>query len=676
MIILFGILIFIVSLGSFDRVQAADHITQEQENNDTIQAANPIKPNTYYTGKIENWDYWGDKAQDYFKVTLPSDGNVILSIANKVDIGWKMNLLDGNGNWYTGVNTLTSVDVVDKNIKKSEVSIGLPKGTYYIHIEGNDEKTVGIPYVFSVKFSVSNYYEREFNDSVQTANNIALNQSYNGCIEYWNYWGNRAQDYYRLVLPNDGNVTLSLANKVGVGWKITLLDGSGNVYRNESSNTSVDVQDKNIKRSEISVGLPKGTYYVRIEGVDEKSINIPYEFMVKYQSSLFYEREFNDSIGTSNQVVLNQIYTGEIEYYDYWGGKDNDYYRVQLNQSGNITLQMQNQTSSTWNFDIKNGNGDVLQTGTTNNHSTGKSYFTYNLSKGVYYIRVYGDDSTVSIPYHFSVNASFPTPTLAAKQISVVNNTGKKDIVSVKNLQVGDIVKVYNQFGKLLGTSKPVQDKQSSATISVIQFGTNQGKIYVSVTNYGMKESSKKEITFSAEKVSATLVSNQIKVTNNRGKYDVVTVNALQEGDVIKVYDKSGKLIGTSQPVAKSKSSVNVNIKQLSTSKGTIFVSVTSSGKLESSKTSTAFVGEKSSKPPSNNSISITVSLKISSLQKGDIVKVYNHSGQLMVTSKPVSNGQTSVTVSIPKQANQQEQMYITVTSEGADESTNVAVTI
>jgi hypothetical protein len=670
--IIFTCMLSVYSVGN---VEAASIL--EKENNDTIQSANSIKLNTSYSGSIKEWDYWGDQDQDYFKISLPSDGNLTLSIANKVGIGWNMKLLDGNGSEYNSVSSLTSVNVVDKNIKRSEVSIGLPKGTYYILLEGTNEKSEGITYEFTLKHKASAYYQKEFNDYIQTSNNIALNKSYSGVIEYWDYWSDQAKDYYRIVLPNDGNVILSLGNKVGVGWKITLIDGNGTKYRSIDSNTSVDVKDKGIKNSEISAGLPKGTYYVLLEGLNETSIDVPYSFSVKYQASPFYEKEFNDSIETANNIVFNKNYSGVIEYYDYWSDQAFDFYRIQLSQSTEINIQLHNKIGSIWNFEIQNGSGEVLQTGSTDRNSNAKSSFTYQLNKGVYYIKIHGDGSTVNIPYKFSVNASLPTPIPNASLIAVTNNTGKADLITVKGLKVGDIVKVYNQAGKLIGTSKAVANAQTSTSVSINQLGTESSKLSVTVTNSGMKESGKRTITYQAEKISAKLSTGKIAVKNNRGENDTVTISSLSEGDVIKVYDKTGKnVLATSQPVAKGKTSMTVSIKQLGTKAGSILVSIANKGKLESGKTSKSFSGELSSTPPSVNNMSVTVALKIDNLKAGDIVKIYDKSGKLLTTSKPVPAGQKSMSVNIKKSLGKLENVYITVTHKGSDESSKVAVTL
>lgn len=95
---------------------------------------------------------------------------------------------------------------------------------------------------------------------------------------------------------------------------------------------------------------------------------------------------------------------------------------------------------------------------------------------------------------------------------------------------------------------------------------------------------------FTKMKVSSTLKTSQIKVVNYKNKSDVVTVSSLKAGDYIKVYNSKGTLLATSKKATKS--SVSVSIKQLSKTKGTIYVTKTSTSSLESSKQKQSYKAE------------------------------------------------------------------------------------
>ncbi|MEC1182113.1 Ig-like domain-containing protein [Bacillus altitudinis] len=91
-----------------------------------------------------------------------------------------------------------------------------------------------------------------------------------------------------------------------------------------------------------------------------------------------------------------------------------------------------------------------------------------------------------------------PTSALKGNQINIVNNKKKNDVITVSQLAKQDLVKIYNQSGKLIGQSTVSKGKVVKVTIK--QLGTKGGKIYVTVTGKDMSESSKTVKSFKAEK--------------------------------------------------------------------------------------------------------------------------------------------------------------------------------
>jgi hypothetical protein len=88
-------------------------------------------------------------------------------------------------------------------------------------------------------------------------------------------------------------------------------------------------------------------------------------------------------------------------------------------------------------------------------------------------------------------------------------------------------------------------------------------------------------------KSNAPTVNNMDIVNNLAPTADTVTVSQLNAGDVIKVYDSAagGNLLGQSPPVANGLTSELVSIAQLGTAAGQVYVSITSTGKTESTLT-------------------------------------------------------------------------------------------
>ncbi|MGV8983312.1 hypothetical protein [Clostridium sp.] len=189
------------------------------------------------------------------------------------------------------------------------------------------------------------------------------------------------------------------------------------------------------------------------------------------------------------------------------------------------------------------------------------------------------------------------------------NAVGTTDTVTVTNLKVGDIVKVYSTatadgksaVGEAMGMATATADKLGAgiAKVSIAQLGAGRGYIYVSVTSKGLNESIiTAPVTYLAEqKSTAALVENITTKNNAYGTSDTVIVTGLAVGDIVNVYSAStkdgtrgvGKSIGTATGVADTvatgmvaTSTATVVIPQIGVAKGKIYISVTSKACLES----------------------------------------------------------------------------------------------
>lgn len=160
--------------------------------------------------------------------------------------------------------------------------------------------------------------------------------------------------------------------------------------------------------------------------------------------------------------------------------------------------------------------------------------------------------------------------------ISVINNAGMPDTVTVTGLVVGDIVKVYSrvytQLGlsidTVIGTATAKADKvvkgtqpTASATVSaefpvatgsVFSLSRTAGIIYVTATRKGMLESDKTPVSYRAEQRTPVKGIEIKEIINNAGMPDTVKVTGLQVGDTVKVYaepiDKAEAATETESP--------------------------------------------------------------------------------------------------------------------------------
>jgi hypothetical protein len=531
---------------------------------DTLQAAKPINVNAV-NHAILNGD--GDY-EDYWKFTLTKPGQVTFNMNNYSGYSWDFEILDGNGNEFTGGTTDDSSKAMGGTARK----VGLPAGTYYVHIE-DDWNSINETYYFAVNFAENANVEYEFNDSSSAANKIKLNTSYVGEIQNYN-----DEDYYRFTLPESGAVTLNMSQKTGIQWNASILTLEGEVLSELTTEDSSNVT----KPTERTVGLPKGEYLIHIEN-NWNSTYQPYAFTVKFAKSTTYEKEFNNNAQQANSIGLGKNYYGNLQ-----DNNDTDYFTFFLSKPSIVSLEMGRKPSVSWYMSLYNSNGDEVGSFNTKDDQFAKGIESkrYSLPAGRYYISV-SDYYSNTTNYKYQLAVKVQTPSISSKSVQITNYVGKSDSVKVSALTKGDVVKLFDSKGKLFATSKPVSG--SSTTFSIKQLGKNAGFIYVSNTRSGMLESSRVKVSFKAEPKTPKPSASNITIKNNKGKSDTVIVKGLKKSDVVKLYSSSGKYLSNKTSTS---SSATITVKQLGKGSGSVYVTVTRPGMNESDKVKKTFKAE------------------------------------------------------------------------------------
>ncbi|MBX4259225.1 hypothetical protein KTC96_12890 [Clostridium estertheticum] len=193
-----------------------------------------------------------------------------------------------------------------------------------------------------------------------------------------------------------------------------------------------------------------------------------------------------------------------------------------------------------------------------------------------------------------SVDYKTTAPTTG--NIIVLNNlTGTVDTIKVSNLLAGDVVKVYKDgtVTTTLGTTKVAIGKVD-ATLSIGQLGVAAASVYVTVTTTGRYESDRVKYDYIGEPVTNAPVVSNIKTANYTGINDVITVKGLLSGDIVKAYTmiNGGTVVATSKSVSTGKTTISVNVAQLGTTSGNVYITVTSISKLESTRIQAGYNSE------------------------------------------------------------------------------------
>jgi hypothetical protein len=264
--------------------------------------------------------------------------------------------------------------------------------------------------------------EVEYNDTFETANPILLNRTYTGTIEYYSTLSDlgSSSDYYKFVLPTDGNIIVTIKNQVDKNWYLDILT-SDTIFNTATSNYSSDAVEASNKRNKIETGLPAGTYYIKITGSAE-TVDVPYYFETTFLQSTNFEKEPNDTLEEATPIKLNTVYSGVVEdYYVSWpsSGSSDDYYVFTLDHKTEITAAIKFKKDSIWYLELTNSTGDrliKLYSGKPN-HSTPS--ITKPLEAGTYYVRMSGFQETIDQPYRFILSNAGSAGLGALNEVSV-----------------------------------------------------------------------------------------------------------------------------------------------------------------------------------------------------------------------------------------------------------------
>ncbi|MDP4162783.1 MAG: pre-peptidase C-terminal domain-containing protein [Bacillota bacterium] len=555
----------------------------------SMSEATPILLNQHIPGTIT------DVAQkDFYKVSLPSDGNLHVAMKNVLNASWHMTVLDDKGNQLDDITTDKSATA-----ENSEVQVGLTQGDYYIEVE-NSSNSTGVAYDLSTLFESSPYFEKENNDSLATATPISFDHPYKGNLSTIN-----DQDYYKVVVEHDGNLSLSIQQQSNASWGGFIFNSKGEVLEYINNNKEIPLSASD---NFTQIGVAKGTYYIQIV-FQKESVHNPYTFSVGFTSSDFFEKELNDNVTSANQILLNQPYTGTInEYYD------NDYFKFTLPADGNITFSMKQKPNASWYAYILDAKGEVYAWNWTESGQTPAENLdlTVGLPKGTYYIKISPYYFATDIPYQFTVKytaspyyekefnntLSSANPILLNQSyVGILQNGNDKDFYKVTVNQTGyvefkmsNLAPGMSWINRILNSSgREIKRFTTGYSKGYTLFKTylQKGTYYINVTDNGTTLTYPYELKVA--QYSNPLAATQLTIKNNKNKADVIAISKAAKGDVIKVYNTKKQLISSKTSTG---TSVSATVKQLGAAAGTIYVTVTHSGMLESDYTVKKFSKE------------------------------------------------------------------------------------
>lgn len=335
-------------------------------------------------------------------------------------------------------------------------AVRLGVGTYKV---GDSYKSI-TKVVFTEENADS--YEQEWNDTIDTANEIKTNSVYTGNLNNWTKWSEESTtdiDYYKVILDSPGKVFIQYTvEDYSTGYvgsygnnenAVTLYaeDEDGNVNKVAQVGGQYS---QNKTRYSSRYRLPKGTYYVSVSGGRQSDSNYKYADITDYQlkvnytaeSADQYEQEYNNTVDTANSISTNSAYTGNISE-----NADVDYFKFILDKKSKVKLKTtvpRQSTDKLFTFGIYKSNG-TSKVAEVKSGTNPTAYTTEKeLDPGDYYVLVKKGDADVESAVDYSIqvmatdaNAAVTTPTSAPSD-SGTNEDNTGDIPEATSQPVVD----------------------------------------------------------------------------------------------------------------------------------------------------------------------------------------------------------------------------------------------
>lgn len=153
---------------------------------------------------------------------------------------------------------------------------------------------------------------------------------------------------------------------------------------------SLDATGNLSKSSFPKIGLPKGTYYIKVQSsyYSEAASTDRYGVYVSYKKSNMWEREFNNSYTTATKMQFGKWYYGTtLRGYSY----EQDFFTFTVKNPKTYSIRINTKPQKTsnyyWTVVLYNKTYDKLQEINIPGNKT-STVLSHRLSKGKYYVLV------------------------------------------------------------------------------------------------------------------------------------------------------------------------------------------------------------------------------------------------------------------------------------------------
>ena len=354
----------------------------ETEYNNNKENADLISVNETYHGALStNGDV------DWYKFTVSQDGYFYVDfnheLIDSTSRYWNIRLYDS-----TGVNFIDGNDAYFYWTGKSTGgtnTFGIKAGTYYLKITKDNYS--GIAYNLTINFTASNKWETENNNSKDNADNILVNETYQGALTT-----NGDVDWYKFTLTENGYFDIDFEHELidssSKYWNIRVYDSTGVNF--VDGNDSYFYIKGNSNGGTNTFGVEAGTYYIKI--TKDNHTGTIYNLKVNFTAASNWESENNNNKNNADKITVNKVFNGTLST-----NGDVDWYKFDVSSSCELAITFDHKvldsSSTYWRIYLYDASGvtELLSWGRKGNTETGTTDYV-SVSSGTYYVKVIKDN--------------------------------------------------------------------------------------------------------------------------------------------------------------------------------------------------------------------------------------------------------------------------------------------
>ena len=386
----------------------------DPEPNDTWTEAMPLKSGPTITGQL-GYTYNGDTDnEDWYRIDVPKEGSVVFTTKTETTLrlgylGMYTMKADSTGTdyrndrWMNGEGKDTTLVYNVPNVAP---------GTYYVRVRRySGYGTYTLQYIHNPNVHQN---DPEVNNEWTQATLIESGVTQQGCLGYHFNGDTDDEDWFKIVLPDEGKVTLATTTETTlrlgyVGMYTPKADGTGTNYRNDTW-MSGDGKDTTVVY-EVPDCKP-GTYYVRVRRYSGYGgYNLGYTFT---PNSLKADYADNETWDKATVIENNTAQQGRLGYHYNGDTDDEDWFKIVLPDEGKVTLATTTETTLRLGY-VGMYTPKADGTGTNYRNDTWMSgdgkdttvvYEVPDCKPGTYYVRVrrYSGYGGYNMDYTFTPN--------------------------------------------------------------------------------------------------------------------------------------------------------------------------------------------------------------------------------------------------------------------------------